>query len=78
LKFASNSITDGLREGEYGLAGNMTVGDLMNLAQREAGRTLTDSEKANLVFLVNSRPSGWDSALADGDQLRVMFKVLGG
>jgi hypothetical protein len=78
LKFASNSITEGMRDGAYDLADNMTVGDAMEQAQNEAGRTLTDNEKENLVFLINSRPSGWGSALTNGDQLRVMYKVLGG
>jgi hypothetical protein len=78
LKLASGTVAAGLREGAYELADDMTVGDAMEQAQNEAGRTLTDNEKENLVFLINSRPSGWGSALSDGDQLRVMYKVLGG
>jgi cytochrome c-type biogenesis protein CcmH/NrfF len=67
-----------MRDGFYEVPEGATVTTLMDAAQREAGRTLSEEIKKSFVFLANSKPAQWETVLKDGDKVRVLYKILGG
>jgi molybdopterin converting factor small subunit len=78
IKFSVRDLVGDMRDGFYEVAEGATVTALMDAAQKEAGRTLSEEVKKSFVFLVNSKPAQWETVLKDGDKVRVLYKILGG
>ena len=78
LKFICRDLVGDLRDGMYEVPDVSTVKDLIDSSCREVGRELSDSVKDHLIFLVNSKPAKWETALNDGDKVRVLYKIVGG
>lgn len=78
VKFYCGDIMKAMRPGIYELPDSASVIDFMEMIQQEAGKTLSESEKNSLAFLVNGKPARWETALSEGDNLKVLFKIFGG
>jgi sulfur carrier protein ThiS len=78
ILFSAKDLVGNLRDGAYELPENASVAQLIEAAERGAGEKLSGEVRENLIFLVNSRPAGWDTVLREGDRVRVLFKILGG
>ena len=77
-RFLSNDIAGKLRDGQYELPDDATVGTLMETAVNEANLDLTEDQKNSYVFVLDNSPAFYQTKLNDGGKLRVMFKILGG
>lgn len=78
IKFSVRDLVGDMRDGLYEIPDGSTVNGLLEAAQKEAGRTLSEEVKMSFVFLVNSRPAQWETIVNDGDKVRVLYKILGG
>jgi len=78
IKFSVRDLVGDMRDGIYEIPDGSTVVGLMDAAQKEAGRILSEEVKKSFVFLVNSRPAQWETVLNDSDKIRVLYKILGG
>lgn len=78
IKFSVRDLVGDMRDGLYDIPENATIDGLLETAEEEAGRKLSDDVKKSFVFLVNSRPAAWETVLNDGDKVRVLYKILGG
>lgn len=78
IKFSVRDLVGDMRDGYYEVPEGASVETLMEEAQKESGRELGPGVINSFVFLVNSRPASWETILQDGDQVRVLYKILGG
>lgn len=78
IKFSVRDLVGDMRDGFYELPAGLTVDGLMDVAQKEVGKTLSEDIKKSFVFLINSRPATCETVLNDGDKVRVLYKILGG
>lgn len=78
IKFSVRDLIGDMRNGLYDMPDGSTVEGVMDVAQKEVGKTLSAEIKKSFVFLVNSRPASWETVLQDGDKVRVLYKILGG
>ena len=78
IKFSVRDLVGDMRNGFYEVPEGTTVTMLLEASQKEVGMTLVEGVKKSFVFLVNSRPASWETVLQEGDQLRVLYKILGG
>ena len=78
IKFSVRDLIGDMRNGFYEVPEGTTVTMLLEASQKEVGMTLVEGVKKSFVFLVNSRPASWETVLQEGDQLRVLYKILGG
>ena len=78
LKFRSGDILRGIRAGEYSVPDGCTAGEALDAAIAENNMVLADHDREFLFVLVNNRQAKWDKTLAEGDNLWILFKILGG
>jgi molybdopterin converting factor small subunit len=77
-KFSCPDIVGNLREGDYEIADGATILEAMEAFFRDDGRELSDGVKKNVVFVLNYMPAQWETVLKEGDNMRVLYRFLGG
>lgn len=78
LKFRSGDILNGIRSGRYSVPDGCTVREALDSAIAENEMILSDHDREYLFALVNNRQAKWENTLKDGDNLWILFKILGG
>jgi sulfur carrier protein ThiS len=78
VKYSVRDLVGDMRDGEYDVPAGTTVEGLIEVSRLEVGKILSEDVKKSFIFLVNSKPATWETVLADGDKLRVLYKILGG
>ncbi len=68
IKFSVRDLVGDMRNGLYDAPDGASVETLLDIAQKEAGRTLDENVKKSFVFLVNSSSASWETALHDGER----------
>ncbi len=78
VKFSVRDLVGDMRDGIYEIPDGSTVNALLEAAQNEVSKALSEEVKQSFVFLVNSRPAQWETIMHEGDKVRVLYKILGG
>jgi molybdopterin converting factor small subunit len=78
VKYSVREMVGDLRDGFYQLPEGSVISDLIEASSREADIMLNEETKRSIIFLVNNRPAFWDTALKQGDSIRVLYKIIGG
>lgn len=78
LKFRTGDVLRGIRSGQYEIPEGSSIGEALDTAVSENGMTLADHDREYLFALLNNRQAEWKSTLNDGDNVWILFKILGG
>lgn len=78
IRYSVRDLVGDMRDGAYALSDGTTIDGLIEASQKEVGMVLDENIRKSFIFLVNSKPATWETALKDGDKVRVLYKILGG
>ena len=78
LKFRTGEVLRGIRSGQYDIPEGSSIGEALDTAVSENGMVLADHDREYLFALLNNRQAEWESSLKEGDNLWILFKILGG
>lgn len=78
LRFRTGDILRGIRAGQYSVPEGCTVREALDTAIAENEMVLEDHNREYLFALLNNRQAKWENTLKDGDNIWILFKILGG
>ena len=78
IKFRTGEVLNGIRSGKYSVPDGCTIQEALDTAISENKMDLADHDREYLFALLNNRQAEWENTLKDGDNLWILFKILGG